>query len=87
MNVVSLRQAGGVYFVPESERDALFRLRQLIAGIPQSAGQGSFVCALGVPDAVEARRGLSRAVHAGLLDEINSLHPGAGVQKRRHCSA
>src|SRR5882672_3747773 len=29
MNAVSLRQAGGVYFVPESERDALFRLRQL----------------------------------------------------------
>src|SRR5499426_3329811 len=73
MNAVSLRQAGGVYFVPESERDALFRLRQLIAGIPHTAGPGAFVCALGVPDAVEARRGLYRAVHAGLLDEINSL--------------
>jgi uncharacterized protein DUF6744 len=78
MNAVSLRQAGGVYFVPESERDALFRLRQLIAGIPQSAGPGSFVCALGVPDAVEARRGLSKAVHAGLLDEINSLRSDLG---------
>ena len=78
MNAVSLRQAGGVYFVPESERDALFRLRQLIAGIPQSAGPGSFVCALGVPDAVEARRGLSKAVHAGLLDEINSLRGDLG---------
>jgi Family of unknown function (DUF6744) len=40
MSAVSLRQAGGVYFVPESERDALFRLRQLIAGIPQTAGPG-----------------------------------------------
>jgi hypothetical protein len=78
MNAVSLRQAGGVYFVPESERDALFRLRQLIAGIPQSAGPGSFVCALGVPDAVEAKRGLSKAVHAGLLDEINSLRGDLG---------
>jgi hypothetical protein len=78
MNAVSLRQAGGVYFVPESERDALFRLRQLIAGIPQSAGPGAFVCALGVPDAVEARRGLSRAVHAGLLDEIHSLRGDLG---------
>src|SRR5262245_540822 len=78
MNAVSLRQAGGVYFVPESERDALFRLRQLIIGIPQSAGPGSFVCALGVPDAVEARRGLSKAVHAGLLDEINSLRGDLG---------
>jgi hypothetical protein len=65
--------AGGVYFVPESERDSLFRLRQLIAGIPQGAGSESFVCALGVPDADEAKRGLSKAVHAGLLDEINSL--------------
>src|SRR6266542_1852957 len=73
MNAVSLRQAGGVYFVPENERDALFRLRQLIAGIPQGAGSESFVCALGVPDADEAKRGLSKAVHAGLLDEINSL--------------
>jgi hypothetical protein len=78
MNAVSLRQAGGVYFVPESKRDSLFRLRQLIAGIPQPAGQGSFVCALGVPDAVEAKRGLSKAVHAGLLDEIDSLRGDLG---------
>jgi len=40
MNAVSLRQAGGVYFVPESERDSLFRLRQLIGGITQAAGPG-----------------------------------------------
>jgi Family of unknown function (DUF6744) len=78
MNAVSLRQAGGVYFVPESERDALFRLRQLIAGIPQGAGSESFVCALYVPDAEEAKRGLSKAVHAGLLDEINSLRGDLG---------
>jgi hypothetical protein len=78
MNAVSLRQAGGVYFVPESERETLVRLRQLIAGIPQLAGSESFVCALGVPDAVEARRGLSKAVHAGLLDEINSLRSDLG---------
>src|SRR5215475_4010284 len=78
MNAVSLRQAGGVYFVPESERDSLLRLRQLIAGIPHTAGPGAFVCALGVPDAVEAKRGLSRAVHAGLLDEINSLRGDLG---------
>jgi hypothetical protein len=73
MNAVSLRQAGGVYFVPASERDSLLRLRQLIADIPQIEDLDPFVCALGVPDAVEARRGLSKAVHAGLLDEINSL--------------
>jgi hypothetical protein len=73
MNAVSLRQAGGVYFVPASERDSLLRLRQLVADIPQVAELDPFVCALGVPDAVEAKRGLSKAVHAGLLDEINSL--------------
>jgi hypothetical protein len=78
MNAVSLRQAGGVYFVPESERDSLLRLRQLIPGIPQVAEPGSFVCGLGVPDAVEAKRGLSKAVHAGLLDEINSLRGDLG---------
>jgi uncharacterized protein DUF6744 len=73
MNAVSLRQAGGVYFVPASERDSLLRLRQLIAGIPKVAELDPFVCALGVPDAAEAKRGLSKAVHAGLLDEISSL--------------
>jgi hypothetical protein len=78
MNAVSLRQAGGVYFVPADERDSLLRLRQLIAGIPQVANLDAFVCALGVPDAVEAKRGLSKAVHAGLLDEINSLRGDLG---------
>jgi hypothetical protein len=78
MNAVSLRQAGGVYFVPASERDSLLRLRQLIADIPQVTGLDPFVCALGVPDAIEAKRGLSKAVHAGLLDEINSLRGDLG---------
>jgi uncharacterized protein DUF6744 len=78
MNAVSLRQAGGVYFVPAGERDSLLRLRQLIADIPQVAELDPFVCALGVPDAVEAKRGLSKAVHAGLLDEINSLRGDLG---------
>jgi hypothetical protein len=73
MSAVSLRQAGGVYFVPASEKDALLRLRHLIADIPQVTDSGAFVCALGVPDAAEAKRSLSKAVHAGLLDEINSL--------------
>jgi hypothetical protein len=73
MSAVSLRRAGGVYFVPASENEALVRLRQLISSIPQVADSGAFVCGLGVPDAAEARRGLSKAVHSGLVDEINSL--------------
>src|SRR5215471_18849549 len=78
MNAVSLRQAGGVYFVPVGERDSLLGLRQLIVDIPQASGLDPFVCALGVPDAIEAKRGLSKAVHAGLLDEINSLRGDLG---------
>jgi hypothetical protein len=78
MNAVSLRRAGGVYFVPATERDSLVRLRQLIADIPQVVKLDPFVCALGVPDAVETKRGLAKAVHAGLLDEINSLHTDLG---------
>jgi len=78
MNAVSLRQAGGVYFVPAAERDSLLRLRKLIVDIPQASGLDPFVCALGVPDAIEAKRGLSKAVHAGLLDEINSLRGDLG---------
>jgi hypothetical protein len=78
MNAVSLRQSGGVYFVPASERDSLLRLRQLIADIPRVVDRDPFVCALGVPNAVDAKRGLSNAVHAGLLDEINSLRGELG---------
>ncbi len=78
INAVSLRRAGGVYFVPATERDALVRLRNLIADIPQVVELDPFVCALGVPDAVETKRGLAKAVHAGLLDEINSLHTDLG---------
>jgi hypothetical protein len=78
MNAVSLRQAGGIYFVPASERDSLLRLRQLITDIPQVTGRDPFVCALGVPDAVETKRGLSKAIHAGLPGEINSLRGDLG---------
>jgi hypothetical protein len=78
MSAVSLRRAGGVYFVPATERDSLVRLRNLIAEIPQVVELDPFVCALGVPDAVETKRGLAKAVHAGLLDEINSLQTDLG---------
>ncbi len=78
MSAVSLRREGGLYYVPASERDSLLRLRQLITGIPQIADLDPFVCALAVPDAAEAKRSLSKAVHAGLLDEISSLQTDLG---------
>ena len=55
-----------------------FVCAQLIASIPQVADLDPFVCALGVPPAVEAKRGPSKAVHARLLDEINSLRGDLG---------
>lgn len=58
--------------VPGSEQYALFRLRELISNIPHVT-DGAFVCTIGVPDVTEAKATLSKAVHAGLLDEINSL--------------
>lgn len=74
MNAIALRRAGGVYFVPVGEREPLSRFRQLITGLPQIPELEPFICALGVPDAAETRRSLAKAVHAGLLDEIGSLH-------------
>jgi hypothetical protein len=73
MNAIPLRRAGGVYFVPHKEREPLMRLRSLLTDIPQLPELPPFVCALGVPDALETRRSLAKAVHAGLLDEIGSL--------------
>jgi hypothetical protein len=49
-------------------------LRLLVAGIPQLPESEPFFCTLGVPDAVETRRSLAKAVHTGLIDEINSLY-------------
>lgn len=88
MNAIPLRRAGGVYFVPQSEREPLTRLRTMLADIPQLPELQPFVCTLGVPDAVETRRSLTKAVHAGLLDEINTLHRdlhqlGAGGERVR----
>lgn len=74
MNAIPLRRAGGVYFVPQGECEPLTRLRTMLADIPQLPELQPFVCALGVPDALETRRSLTKAVHAGLLDEINTLH-------------
>jgi len=74
MNATALRRAGGVYFVPVGGREPLMRFRQLITSLPQIPELEPFVCALGVPDAAETRRGLAKAVHASLLDEITSLH-------------
>lgn len=91
MNAIPLRRAGGVYFVPYTEQEPLRRLRALLTNMPNIPALQPYVCTLGVPDALETRRSLSKAVHAGLLDEINSLHHdlnrlGIGGEKVREKS-
>jgi hypothetical protein len=73
LNATSLRRAGGVYFVPATEREPLGRLRDVIERLPRAALSDPFVCALGIPQAEETRKGLAQAVHAGMMDEIISL--------------
>lgn len=73
LNATSLRRAGGVYFVPATEREPLGRLREMIERLPSVREIEPFVCALGIPQAEETRKGLAQAVHAGIMDEIRSL--------------
>jgi hypothetical protein len=78
LNATSLRQSGGVYFVPVTEREPLSRLQKMMNNLPRVPEIEPFVCALGVPDAEEARRGLAQAVHAGIMDEIKSMKVDLG---------
>jgi Family of unknown function (DUF6744) len=73
LNATGLRQSGGVYFVPVSERELLSRMREMIEQLPRVPETEPFVCALGIPDAEEAKRGLAQAVHAGIMDEIRLM--------------
>ncbi len=73
LHATSLRQAGGVYFVPITERTPLNRLQTMVDALPRIPEIDPFVCALGIPDAKETKKGLAQAVHAGMMDEIASL--------------
>lgn len=73
LNATSLRRAGGVYFVPATEREPLTRLREMIERLPSAPEAEPFVCALGVPQTEVARKGLAQAVHAGIMDEIKTF--------------
>ena len=73
LHATSLRQAGGVYFVPINERTRLNRLQTMIDALPRIPEIDPFVCALGIPDAKETKRGLAQAVHAGMMDELAGL--------------
>jgi len=74
MNAVSLRDGGGLYFVPETHAEALHRLRNFIEALPTKGDrEPSFITVPQVDDNA-ARRQLARAVHEGLLDELGALH-------------
>lgn len=73
LHATSLRQAGGVYFVPITQKEPVERLRATMKALPRLPDLEPFVCALGVPDTKEDKRGLVQAVHAGLMDELHSL--------------
>ena len=73
LHATSLRQAGGVYFVPITERAPLNRLQTMVDVLPRIPEIDPFVCALGIPDAKETKKGLAQAVHAGMMDELVSL--------------
>ncbi len=73
LEAVALRQGGGLYFVPENQRAALVRLQDLIATLPTDGKHEPFVMVLDVPDALEAKRQIGRAVHTGMLDEVRAL--------------
>lgn len=73
LHATSLRQAGGVYFVPVTERARLTQLQTMVDALPRIPKIDPFVCALGIPEEKETKRGLAQAVHAGMLDELSGL--------------
>lgn len=78
MNSVATRNRGGVYFVPLAERATLTRLNKFIADLPtphleEGSPRRPFMYAAGVIDRPAAKRQLSVAVHAGILDEVEAV--------------
>jgi hypothetical protein len=50
LKATSLRQSGGVYFVPVTMRESISRLRELIENLPRVPEIDPFFCALGIPN-------------------------------------
>lgn len=73
LKATSLRQSGGVYFVPVTMRESISRLREMIENLPRVPDIDPFFCALGIPNHEEAKKGLAQAVHVGIMDEIKLM--------------
>jgi hypothetical protein len=73
LNTVNLREGGGYYFCPASERDGLMRLRAFVMALPVSGNHEPFMLTLPQPDVTAARRQLAQAAHAGFLDDLAAM--------------
>lgn len=63
---VRLRDKGGLYYVPAHQGEIVLRFKALVA----SLGSGCYATAIGIPD--EDKESISRAVHDGILSDIET---------------
>lgn len=66
---IALREHGGLYFVPITQQTELDNLRELISNISDK----SFVAALPVINAQDAKQQLSQAIHHSMMDELSTM--------------
>lgn len=76
LDSVAVRREGGVYFVPAHAEPRVRTIQAMLAEINsgcRDGDDGAHLTALPVTDEARARRELARAVHAGIVGEIEAL--------------
>ena len=73
MNAVSLRKEGGIYFVPNAERQQIELAKELIASLPTTAEEQPYLFALPVTNTEIAKADVALAIHYGFLDELRTM--------------
>ena len=73
MNAVSLRKEGGIYFVPNAERQQIELAKELIASLPTTADEQPYLFALPVTNTEIAKADVALAIHYGFLDELRTM--------------
>ncbi len=69
----NLREGGGYYFIPASQRTALMRLRAFVMALPVKGTAEPFMLTLPQPDVAAAHRQLAQAAHAGFMDDLDGM--------------
>jgi len=69
---ISLRSGGGYYFVPAARKQELQDIREVL-NLLDPAQEKTFMIAMPVIDSGPAKKEMSRAAFAGLMDEIRQL--------------